>query len=148
MKFFKRTFGRMKKNFIREREGNAGDILATSICLLTLLVVLITTVHYVKIMELKRIINNYAREYVLILEENGELTSTEVQELKSKITSLGFSHVDIAYNDTNTKVDYGKQVSLYVGVTASYQELGLSKVYSYIKDTYDVSIKLFSTSKT
>ena len=131
-----------------KRQGNAGDIIGTSLCLLTILIVLITTVHFIKILECKRMINNQAREYLLILEEKGQLTTTEVGNLTSSINDMGFSNVTVTYNGTNTRVNYGQQVSISVVVNATWRELGLSKVYGFIKDNYVIAVKLYSTAKT
>lgn len=134
----------------KKHDGNLGDLLATATCLLVLLMVFITSVHFIKIMECKRYVNNYARDYLLILEEEGTLTNAQVGNLKKQIADMGFSesNITVVFNENNTKVGYGKEVSLEISVTADWQELGLSKVYDFIGDNYVFSTKLYSTSKS
>lgn len=138
------------KVITKKRKGNVADLIGTAICLLFLLVVVLSSVHFYKILEVKREISVITRGYSLLLEEHGELTTTEVTEMKNRISALsdsGFSNITVTYNDTNTKRNHGQEVSLLVEVVATRKELGLSKVYDYIKDSYTFKERLYSTSK-
>ena len=134
----------LKKN--TARDGNMADLIGTAICLLFILVIVITSVHFYKMLVVKRNIDNVARGYLLTMEEQGELTDSDISNLKTEIGQMGFSDIEVN-NNNGVKSDHGERIVLGVTVRATRQELGLSKVYDYIKDTYTFETTLYSTSK-
>jgi hypothetical protein len=69
-----------KKNLIfRKHKGNLADMLGTGLCIIVLLTILMAMVHYMQVLYVKRDVANIGREYLLILEEKGELTPFFIQ---------------------------------------------------------------------
>jgi hypothetical protein len=138
------------KAFVRKREnGNAvGDIVGSAICLMAILGVMIVSLHFLKILEAKRQVNILARDYLLVLEEQGELTSANQSQLQSRLNAMGFSHVTITYNGSNTKKNHGEEVSIEISISATPAELGISPIWGLISSTYTLHSKMYSTSKT
>ena len=119
----------MKKN-----KGSVDGFITTGIMMLMLLIVLLVSVHFVKILTIKRELNQIGRDYLLRLEENGTLTTEEQNALKDELARHNITTYALTYNKDNTRKVFGEQVSIEINMEATPEELGLSKVYSYIKD--------------
>lgn len=146
----------------REKEGSMEDILATSVVLFVILFVVISMFHFITIMEVKRNVDAYARDYILILEENGTLKTSQVTSLKNSVASIGTvsgvnrfqkDNVEVVFNacddgTVNQKQDYGEEVNLTVILHTNYKELGLTKIDGIIQENYDIAVSVYSTSKT
>lgn len=142
----------MKKLLKNKRNGNIADIIGTAICLLSLMIVFISFVHFCAIIEYKRQLNDIARDYLLKVETTGELTVDEMNQLTLDINDIrpenvGTYVVTVNFNGDNTPARYGEDVSVSVNVVASYDALGLTQFYGMIKDSYEFSANYESTSK-
>lgn len=132
-----------KKKDLGKSQGNFADILGTSLCLFFMLVVLITVVRFYRMLELKRQVDSLARDYILTLEEKGELTSSDLAQLNDTLSKAGFYNCEIVFNETNVKVNHGKEVSLKITVHTNIQ---LGVIGSDNAKT--ITTELFSTSKS
>lgn len=139
-----------KKNLIfRKHKGNLADMLGTGLCIIVLLTILMAMVHYMQVLYVKRDVANIGREYLLILEEKGELTPADIQNCKDKIESMGFHTYTITYNGDNHKKIYGQEVSIDIVITASRQEMKLTALVlpGLSQSSYTLTSKLYSIAK-
>lgn len=130
-----------------KRNGNIGDILGTSICIFFFLTIFIISVHFIKLLDVKRNVDALTRQYLLVLEEQGELSTSDIAALRESIEKMGFSTYSIRYNETNVKQSYGKKVSMEVLIEASIEELGISNLFSLFTDMIPFASRLESVSK-
>lgn len=143
----------MKKFLKQRKQGNIADIIGTSICLLALVIVFMSFVHFCTLIEYKRQLNEVARDYLLKIETTGTLTAQEVNDLQLAVNNLrpdpskGTYVVTTTFNGTNTAARYGEDVSINIQVQASYDAMGLTKMYGFIKDEYVFEANYYSTSK-
>jgi len=144
MKKFLSTF---KRKLNSKNQGSMMDMVGTSLCILFILVVVITSIHFYKLLEVKRHLNDYARDYILILEEHGELTADEVSDLITRMNELGFNNVSVTYNGDNSLSRHGEEVSIDIVIVTNPTELRISKVYDFILDNYTFSVHRASTAK-
>ncbi len=141
----------LQKIFKRTHKGSGfGDLLGTMVCIVALMVVLISMVHFYKVLEIKRNINSYARSSLLTLEQEGELSQDDIDEITQKLVKIGFnsSDIKITYNNDNSAATYGKEVTISVEVKATYKELGFSAYFSrIIGETFNYKTTYTSISK-
>lgn len=140
----------IKKILQKKHKGNGfGDILATSVCLLFIIIVIIAGTHFFKLMEIKKNINTEIRAGLLILEQKGELSEDNINNIKESISKLGFSegNVIVKYNKDNKRADYGEEVSITIEAKASNKELRISNIFGLLNDEYKYNITLHSISK-
>ena len=137
------------KFLIKKHKGNLGDILGTGMCLVVLLIVLMAMVHYMQVLYVKRDVANIGREYLLILEEQGELTAADIDSCKNKIESMGFHTYTITFNGDNHKKNYGQEVSIDIQITANRQEMRLSNLVipGLSQTSYNLTSRLYSIAK-
>ena len=100
-------------------------------------------------MEIKKTINAEARNGILYLEQNGELSADNINNIKKYLGTLGFSlsNIKISFNTDNKKVKYGEEVSLTIEAVATNSELGMSQAAGLFKDKYTFKTTLHSISK-
>ena len=141
-------FKKIRNMFIGKHKGFS-DILGSLICIVAMITVIIIGVYFFRLLEIKKDVNAQARSAMLILEQQGELTSDDVNNIKSLIMKLGFdeSNITVTFNGDNTKAEYGEEVSIYVKATATYEELGISKIFGIFASEYSPTAKLYSISK-
>ena len=139
----------IRRLLLSRHEGNIADILGTSLCLIILLTVLLTTIQYMRILNIKRAVENTGREYLLYLEEQGELKSNQLTDLRTKLTGMGFadSSIEVTYNENNTRKGYAQEVSLQIHINATRHEMGLSPVAGFVRDRYVINCRLCSIAK-
>lgn len=130
-------------------KGNAGDILGTGFCLTLILIVLWAGIQYMQLLMIKRDVENVGREFVLLLEQNGELTDENKEKLDTRISGIFPSSQSITYtyNEDNTKRGYGEEVSLYLKIVVSSSDLRLRSVNAIFKNSYTFETKQYSTAK-
>ena len=136
-----------KNWLLSTNKGNIGDILGTSICLFFFIAIFILAVHFVRILDVKRTVDAKARQYLLILEEKGELDTTDLNDLATDFDNMGFHNYTVTYNDTNVKKQYGERVSIEIVVNASIEELGISHIFNLFADEMPFASRLESISK-
>lgn len=150
-------FKKVHDFFSRKSKGEGiTDILGTMMCILALLFIMCAFINYVKILELKRNINGIVRDNILILETNGELTLSDVDNIYTELNRLNISDDkitltvnEISANRTsvpNNKVLFGNEVKLSVEVNMTRREIGLMRVIGTSESYKFVSEKI-STSK-
>ncbi|WP_027431977.1 DUF4320 family protein [Lachnospira multipara] len=119
--------------FKKTHKGSGfGDMLGTLVCIVALMLIVVSMVYFFKILEVKRNINTYARSSLLVLEQQGSLNETDIEEISNKLTNLGIdrNNIVITYNNDNTTAQYGEEVIITIEVNATYEELGLSPYVS------------------
>lgn len=142
---------KIMKILLKKSKGSGiGDILATCLCLLVIMTIIITGVYFFKLMEIKKDINSEARAGILILEQSGKLTNENIDNIKSSISKLGFkkNSIKITYNNDNTVAGYGEEVTIVIEAVASNEELGIPKILSFFKKEHTIKTELYSIAKT
>jgi len=140
----------LKKLFTKKRDGNFGDILGTALCIVLLLTIMLALIQYMQLLYVKRDIDNIGREYLLLLEQQGELTPTDVANCKQKLQDMGFltSPITIDFNNhTNTKVNYAQEVSIYIEIQALATEMRVNSAIPGFRSTYTFHTELYSIAK-
>ncbi len=116
------------------------------------MIVFISFVHFCALIEFKRQLNDVAREYLLKVETTGKLETAELQSFENDVNAIrprpnGTYTVTVSYNDGSGPARYGENVNVRANVVASYDALGLTKIYSLIRDDYEFDAHYYSTSK-
>lgn len=137
-----------KQSFLdKTKRGGMEGFLSTAICMFTLIVVLAMAVNYITLVTVKRSINNYGRDMLLRLEEQGELLDADVSEFENKLADEGINDYSITFNGNNTEVGHGETVSVEIEAEALPSEIGLHPVFNYVRDKYTFHIYLESVMK-
>ena len=140
----------IKKILKKKHKGSGfGDVLATCICLVLIMTVIMAGTYFFKLMEIKKNINAEVRAGMLILEQNGELTDENINGIKASLVDMGFNvnNINISFNEGNNKAAYGEEVQITVEATATYKELGISRMSGLLKSEYKYKTTLHSISK-
>ena len=139
----------MKKLLLRKSKGNMGDILGTTFCLFLILITLWASIQFIQLMMIRRSVDDVGREFILLLEQKGELDSADRAKLDTRIRELFPNNPDIAvtYNETNVKKGYGQEVSLEIRVTVGASDLDIMRMGGVFKETYTFTTKQYSTAK-
>lgn len=137
----------MKKFILSKHKGNVGDILGTTLCIFIMLTLLTVSIQYMKILTVKRQVDEIAREAVLILETQGNLTATDISDLSQQLEGIGFRHYTLTYNDTNEDRSYGDKVVIDININATASEMGLVSAAGLIRNNYNFNIHLVSVCK-
>ncbi len=139
----------MKKLLLRKSKGDLGDILGTTLCLFLILMTLWASIQFIQLMMIRRSVDNVGREFVLLLEQQGELTSADMAKVTERVKEIFPDNPSIAvtYNETNTKKGYGEEVSFELVVTVNASDLDIASISGVFKDTYVFRTKQYSTAK-
>lgn len=139
-----------KINIRKTHKGSGfGDVLATGVCLVVIMALIIAGVHFFKLMEIKKSINTEARAGLLMLEQKGELTEKDVETIVKSISKIGFKseNIKVTFNGENKKVEYGEEVSITIEAVTTYKEIGMSEIFGIFKNEYKYRTTLRSISK-
>lgn len=140
----------------RKKDGSMTDLLGASICLLCLMVVMVCLINFSAMVDYKREINSVTRSALLLLEQQGELTKTDVNAFTTGLNGLfdGNPTIKLTVNGSPLKADgssvkmyNGNEVSVKVEISATTEQLGLTKVWGIFKDEYAIVTELHSVSK-
>ncbi|MCR5431052.1 MAG: hypothetical protein K6E95_00675 [Lachnospiraceae bacterium] len=127
----------------RKYKGSIGDILGTAMCMVLLMTILVVTIQYTQILSLSRSVERIGRTAILLLEEQGELTSSDRTLITNKIREqFPNAVIDIRYNGTNRKVGYGEYVNFDLTVTCDSADLDISGIDGLFGD-----VQTFHTSQ-
>lgn len=159
--FFKesRLFETKPSLFLKEQKNEEGSMLidemASLLVMVFVFVMVLVYISYTQMIQTKMVIDNKAKEYLYAMEEEGYLTTTLKNEMKSELEALGCNVVSFT-GTTVTQVEYGKGIKLYCKVTFPnplYKNLSSEKhgggIFTMIglTDTITYEIKMSSTSK-
>lgn len=101
---------------MRKKQQGSGTFIALGFVLLVLFSILVYAVELSEDIEKSRAITATMREYVMIMESNGCLTSAQQQRLELELNNLGITN--ITFNaDPLIKVAYGEEVTLSISGT-------------------------------
>ena len=135
----------MKTLLLRRHKGSGlGDILGTGMCIVILLTLLTVSIQYMKVLTVKRGIENLARDAILILETTGQLHN--VDQLGEQIADMGFHDYAITFNEDNSAKHFGEDISVEIVVRATAAELGPLSVLG-LGPSYTFRSRLISICK-
>lgn len=106
---------------MKKKEQGNSDFFASIIVIFALSILMIGFVNIMRDLNTKTTIDQVARQYILKLETNGELTSTDIDKLKTDLLNInavaqvaGKDDIKVVYNTNNTKRSYGEPVTLSI----------------------------------
>lgn len=115
--------------------GDVGDIIGSALCIFFFLAIFSVSVHYVKILTVKQNVDALAREYILIEEQEGFLTTTDISDIQSSLNNMGFSNYTISCNGFGyPKANYGEKVNIDIVVNTNPHELQISNLFNVWND--------------
>lgn len=115
--------------------GDVGDIIGSALCIFFFLAIFSVSVHYVKILTAKQNVDALAREYILIEEQEGFLTATDISDIQSSLNNMGFSNYTISCNGFGyPKANYGEKVNIDIVVNTNPHELQISNLFNVWND--------------
>lgn len=115
--------------------GDVGDIIGSALCIFFFLAIFSVSVHYVKILTAKQNVDALAREYILIEEQEGFLTTTDISDIQSSLNNMGFSNFTISCNGFGyPKASYGEKVNIDIVVNTNPHELQISNLFNVWND--------------
>ncbi len=116
------------KRAARNREAGSAAIsrfLPLLIVIVSVSMLLVTFSDYIRILDIKDEISLTMRKYVIRMETAGYLTVDDEKELKSELSALGVTGIDLS-GTTMSEVEYGGIIYLHVKGTLNV------KVYSIV----------------
>lgn len=139
----------MKKKILKKHRGDVTEILATGIGLLMMLAVLTSAINSVVILNTKSESQRIARKYLLVLEQKGTLTGTQVDEINTALEELHLSDIEIKINKGSlSTISYGNDVYLDIKAKLKSSDAGLYvSIPGIWSDTFECNVNLSSISK-
>lgn len=122
--------------------GNIIDELGSIIVIAFMFAMVLAYAGIAKLAEMKLGIDNVAKEYLYIMEEEGYLSTDEEESLTNDLVSLGVDEDSLDFSGTDTsQVAYGDQVTLYFTGTFDnpLYDLLSSDKHSYDGEAYELN---------
>lgn len=137
----------LKKMILKKNKGTVDEIIIPLFFLFALFVVVIGTLNFVVPIVKYINANQVARTYILKIESNGYLTEENTDQLKTKLTNLGFTNIDLT-GTTFSPVSNGDDVFLNIKYDQTYNAFSIVNFNVVVNHvTKSVTISRSSTAK-
>lgn len=149
----------------KDEDGNAVDLMAGVFTMVLIFVATLVMAAYGSLVDKKLAINSVVKSYLYIAEQQGGLTATDVENLKSSIAEYGATVNSVKVNGTTNwvargngyQVPYGDRIDLVVTVTINnpvyaiagtnddgsnsswFRVGGIAKTITYVKKLSSIS---------
>lgn len=96
-----------------KQKGNIGELMATGICVLAMLTIMMAYMDCAELLERKENVGQIARKYILRMETVGYLTQADCTALTDELEENGVTEID--YTGTTVQpVIYGQPITLKI----------------------------------
>lgn len=135
----------LKKVFVKKKEGKSSFAIIL-ICFLGVFLLMMTQMDSTTNINRLQKVEQIGREYLLRMESDGYLTSTDRIELNSELTSLGYvSNVNITA--PISEVGYGERIALKIEYDLEVEAISGADLFNYRNDSKTIR-KTFRESTT
>ena len=138
------------KNFIKKKDRGSiiDSMFAPVLGAIAMALVVVIFANFMANIDRKNDVEQVARKYILIMETDGYLGSTDETALRQELAALGVSSIDLS-GTTFTEVGYGEPVTLEIDGEMAIRSLGVGNGLSFRNDadTIDIHIEKTSTAK-
>ena len=129
----------------KKEKGAVDSLIFTLVSVIALFVMLYALIPNIKLMQTKSQVNQIAREYILILETRGCLTTQEISDFKTSMEAIPGITVGNMTGTSTAEVAYGDPVTLCFKYTYKMENISVTNLFSPDKTYQDLN---FSYSKT
>lgn len=133
---------------MKKHRGSYDALIGYGIGLIAICLIMVCSVHFIRLIECKRQVSLVARQCLLYLEEEGELSAQSRERIEERLTALGFGTFEVTCNGDNTRRRYGEEVSVSIHVDATLDEIGIWQIWGLHDDRYEFNETLYSVCKS
>lgn len=132
----------------KKKDGKVDKYATLVVSLMVIFIVIIVSVYAYSDMEKKSKIDRVGRNYIMMMESKGYLSSSDEQGLINDLKKLGVTNISTS-GTTKSKVDYGASIKLKVAGKVSTNTFNIRGIFDLEREDslVDISIDESSTTK-